>query len=161
MTEQDKQAIAAINQITYGLYVVSSKHDNRINAQIANSMFQITNTPRKVALGINKQNYTYELINASQVLTVNILRQDQLPYVRHFGLQSGRKVDKFARVRFEPGTLGCPILPDALAYLECRVSGSQCVDCGTHMLLVCDVVAGNVLNPGEPLTYDYYRKNRG
>jgi len=160
MTEQDKKAIAALNTITYGLYVVSSRTDEKVNAQCGNSMFQITNSPRKIAVGINKSNYTFEFIRASGVLAVNVLRQNQIAYVKHFGLQSGRKVDKFATTRFETRETGSPILPDALSFMDCRVIVPSCIDCGTHMIFVCDVVWGDVLNPGEPLTYDYYRRNR-
>ena len=160
MTEQDKKTIAALNTITYGLYVISSRMGEKVNAQCGNSMFQITNSPRKIAVGINKSNYTFEFIRASGVLAVNVLRQDQIPHVKHFGLQSGRKVDKFATVKYETRETGSPILPDALSFMDCRVIEPSCVDCGTHMIFVCDVVQGDVLNSGEPLTYDYYRKNR-
>jgi flavin reductase (DIM6/NTAB) family NADH-FMN oxidoreductase RutF len=160
MTDQDKKTIAALNTISYGLYVISSKMDGRLNAQCGNSLFQITNSPRKIAVGINKSNYTYEFIRSSGVLAVNVLRQDQIPHVKHFGLQTGRKVDKFATVKYETRETGCPILPDALSYMELRVIAPSCIDCGTHMIFVCDVVQGDVLNTGEPLTYDFYRKNR-
>jgi flavin reductase (DIM6/NTAB) family NADH-FMN oxidoreductase RutF len=160
MTEQDKQTVAALNTISYGLYVISSKMDSKVNAQCGNSLFQITAAPRKVAIGINKKNYTFELIKSSGVLAVNVLKLEQLGYVRHFGLQSGRTVDKFANVKYTTRTTGCPILSDALAFFECRVIHPSCVDCGTHMLFVCDVVEGGVLNPGEALTYDYYRRQR-
>jgi len=160
MTEQDKKTIAALNTISYGLYVISSKMDGRVNAQCGNSLFQITNSPRKIAVGINKSNYTFEFIKSSGAMAVNILKQDQIPYVKHFGLQTGRKVDKFATVKYETRGTGCPILPDALSYMDLRVIMPSCIDCGTHMIFVCDVVEGDVLNPGEPLTYDFYRKNR-
>ncbi len=160
MTEQDKKAIAALNTVSYGLYVISSKMDGRVNAQCGNSLFQITTAPRRVAVGINKSNYTFEFIRSSGVLCLNVLRQDQIPYVKHFGLQTGRKVDKFATVKYEARATGSPVLPDALAFMDCRVVVPNCVDCGTHMIFVCDMTEGDVLNPGEPLTYDFYRKNR-
>ena len=116
MTEQDKKAIAALNTISYGLYVISSKMDGRVNAQCGNSLFQITTAPRRVAVGINKSNYTFEFIRSSGVLCLNVLRQNQIPYVKHFGLQTGRKVDKFATVKYEARATGSPVLPDALAY---------------------------------------------
>ena len=71
MIDQDKKAIAALNTISYGLYVISSKMDGRVNAQCGNSLFQITNSPRKIAVGINKSNYTHELIRSSGVMAVN------------------------------------------------------------------------------------------
>lgn len=157
---QDRQAIAALNTITYGLYIISSKMDGKINAQCGNSLFQITNSPRKIAVGINKTNYTFEFIRSSGEMAINVLRQDQIPYVKHFGLQTGRKVDKFATLKYETRNTGCPILPDALAYLECRAIMPDCIDCGTHMIFICDVLEGTVLNPGEALSYDYYRRNR-
>jgi flavin reductase (DIM6/NTAB) family NADH-FMN oxidoreductase RutF len=160
MTDQDKKTIASLNTITYGLYVISSKMDGKVNAQCGNSLFQITNSPRKIAVGINKSNYTFEFIKSSGLLAVNVLKQDQIAYVKHFGLQTGRKVDKFATVKYETRATGCPILPDALSYMDLRVIMPSCIDCGTHMIFVCDVVEGEVLNLGEPLTYDFYRKNR-
>ena len=160
MTEQDKKTLAALNTISYGLYVISSKRGDRVNAQAGNSLFQITTSPRQIALGINKSNYTCEFIHESGLLAINVMKQDQIPLVKHFGLQSGRKVDKFAAVKYVTRTTGCPILPEAHSFLDCRVLREKCVDCGSHMLFVCEVVEGEVLNPGEPLTYDYYRKNR-
>jgi flavin reductase (DIM6/NTAB) family NADH-FMN oxidoreductase RutF len=113
-----------------------------------------------MAVGINKSNYTCEFIKASGVMAINALRQDQIPYVKHFGLQTGRKVDKFATVKYITRSTGCPILPDAHSFFECRVFHELCRDCGTHMLFVCDILEGDVLNPGEVLTYEYYRRNR-
>src|SRR5512137_1167898 len=127
MTEQDKKKIAALNTISYGLYVISSKMDGKVNAQCGNSLFQITNSPRKIAVGINKSNYTYEFISSSGVLAVNVLKQDQIPYVKLFGLQSGRTVDKFAAVKYETRETGCPILPDALSYMDLRVIMPSCI----------------------------------
>jgi flavin reductase (DIM6/NTAB) family NADH-FMN oxidoreductase RutF len=160
MTDQDKNALAALNTISYGLYVISSRVGDRINAQTGNSLFQVTTSPRQIALGINKSNYTYEFIRDSGVLAINVLKQDQIPYVKHFGLQTGRKTDKFATVKYAARTTGCPVLPDAHAFLDCRVLQPKCIDCGSHMVFICEVVDGEVLNPGEPLTYSYYRKNR-
>jgi flavin reductase (DIM6/NTAB) family NADH-FMN oxidoreductase RutF len=160
MTEQDKKAIAALNTITYGLHVISSCRDGRINAQCGNSLFQITNSPRRLALGINKSNLTHEFIMASGVLCVSELVPEQMPLVKHFGLQSGRKVDKFAAVPYATRGTGCPLLPGSLAFFDCRVIMPSCIDCGTHTIFVCDVLEADILNPGEPLTYDYYRKNR-
>jgi flavin reductase (DIM6/NTAB) family NADH-FMN oxidoreductase RutF len=160
MTEHDKQTLASLNTITYGLYVISSRRGDQVNAQCGNSLFQVTVSPFQIAIGINRANYTFEFIRDSLALAINVLRQDQIPYVKHFGLQSGRTVDKFASVKYVTRSTGCPILPDAIAYMDCRVIAPKCIDCGTHMVFICDVVEGDVLNPGEPLTYDYYRNHR-
>lgn len=160
MTEQDKQAIAALNTISYGLYIISSKMNGRVNAQCANSLIQVTAAPRRIALGINKHNYTCEFINSSGLVAVSVLKQEQIHYVRHFGLQSGRKIDKFVGVSYITKETGCPILPDALAFLECRVLPDRSYDCGTHILFVCDVTSGGTMNPGTALTYDFYRRYR-
>ena len=160
MTEMDKKTLAAFNTISYGLYVISSRRGEKVNAQVGNSLFQITVSPRQIALGINKSNYTFEFIRDSLVVAVNVLRQDQIPLVKHFGLQSGRTVDKFSTVPYITRATGCPILPEALACMDCRINAPKCVDCGSHMVFICDVLEGEVLNPGAPLTYDYYRKNR-
>jgi flavin reductase (DIM6/NTAB) family NADH-FMN oxidoreductase RutF/rubrerythrin len=141
--------------------VVSSKSDGKFNAQAANTVFQITSEPARVAVGINKLNLTHEYIEASKVLTVTVLGKGNMKHIKRFGFQSGRSVDKFAGLQFTLSpNVGCPVIPDGVAYLECRIRPEMSVDTGTHTLYVADVVGGGALRSTEPITYGYYRANR-
>ncbi|MDO8735174.1 MAG: flavin reductase family protein [Elusimicrobiota bacterium] len=161
MSQDRKKIIEAVNKISYGLYVISSvAKDGRINGQIGNTVFQITSTPMRVAVGINKSNYTYELIKESGVFAINVLQQNQLELVTLFGLKSGREINKFENVKYHKTAAGVPVLDDILSWMECRVVSELTVDCGTHALFVADVVDGDVLTSDEPLTYKLYRDSK-
>lgn len=152
---------AGLYAMSYGMFVVSSKKDGKFNAQTCNTVFQVTGEPPRVAIGINKQNLTHEFIDESHVLVVTILGKGNMKHVKRFGFQSGRTVDKFQGLQFalSPG-VGCPVIPDGVAYLECRVRPDMSVDVGTHTLYIADVVGGSQLKSTEPITYGYYRANR-
>lgn len=156
--EEEEEAKQAIAKISYGLYIVGSPKDDKLNAQVCNTVFQITSRPMKVAVGINKGNLTAEHISASGVFSINILDRDSLSLVKHFGYRSGREVNKFEGIEYTVGKTGSPLLSAAIAHLECRVLSDKVVDCGTHWLFVADVVGGKMLKEAEPMTYDYYRK---
>ena len=151
---------AALDAITYGLYVVSSFNDGKINAQIANSLFQLTSKPPQIAACLNKRNLTTDFVLASQRFAVSILTQDQSDIVKVFGYQSGRNADKFANVKYVPGQNGCPILTDCLAYLEAEVIPDKTVDVGTHILFVAKVTSGRLATKRDALTYSFYRNKK-
>jgi len=152
---------AGIYAMSYGMYVVASKNGDKFNAQAANTVFQVTSEPTRVAIGINKLNQTHDFIEASKVLTVTVLGKGNMKHIKRFGFQSGRNVDKFAGLQFTLSPkVGCPIVPDGVAYLECEVRPEMSVDVGTHTLYVADVVGGGELKSTEPITYAFYRANR-
>jgi len=152
---------AGIYAMSYGLFVISSKDGGKFNAQTANTVFQVTSEPVRVAVGINKANLTHEFIEKSGVLAITVLGKGNLGHVRHFGFKSGRNVDKLAAVKYELSPkIGCPILPDGVAYLECEVKRYLSSDVGTHILYVADVVGGGALRKSAPITYAYYRANK-
>lgn len=148
--------LKALRSCTYGLYVVSSMRGDRLNGQIANTIFQITSEPPTIAVSINRQNLTHEFISESKAFAGAILSQDTpLSFIGQFGFKSGRDVDKFKDVNYKPGETGVPILLDhSLAYLEARVFDR--LDVGTHTVFVGEVVGADVLSEGEPMTYAYY-----
>lgn len=150
----------AIFKISYGLYVVTSINGGRKNGQTANTVFQVTDNPMRVAAGLNKNNLTCEFVRESGVFAVNILGQDGHDMVRHFGFRSGRDVDKFADVAYVTGVTGAPILEKCIAYLECRVLPEKTVDVGSHYLFIAEVVAGKLKVDAEPMTYAYYRRTK-
>ncbi len=156
--EERAKVKAAIHKFSYGLFVIGSRKGDSINAQTANTAFQITSDPDRVAIGINKANLTWEYISQSRVFSISILGRGQIDTVKHFGFQSGRKVDKFSDVSYFTAKTGAPILEDCLAWLDCQVQ--QEVDVGTHTIFVGLVVGGDRLKDEDPLTYAYYRQNR-
>lgn len=149
-------------RISYGLYLIGSTKDGRINAQIANTFFQITSDPATVAIGINKNNLTHDYIKSSGVFTASILSESvSLELIGHFGFKSGRNVDKFATITFKLGETGAPYLTEnSVAYLEAKVINS--VDTPSHTLFIGKVINGALLNEEEPLTYaDYHLRKTG
>jgi flavin reductase (DIM6/NTAB) family NADH-FMN oxidoreductase RutF/rubredoxin len=151
---------AALDTISYGLYVVTSRNGQKVNGQCANSVFQVTSQPPRIAVAINKRNLTHEYIMKSGVLAVSVLRQDDAPMVRNFGYSSGRDRDKFAEVDYISGKNGCPILKNCVSYIEARVIPEKTSDVGTHTLFVADVTGGGVVEECEALTYTFFRRQK-
>ena len=148
----------ALHKLGYGLYVVSSRKGARLNAQIANTVFQITSEPPTIAVSINKHNLTHEFIMESKVFTASVISQDApLSFVGHFGFKSGRDLDKFHSINHKLGETKAPIVLDhTLAYLEAKVM--QELDVGTHTIFIGELVGADVLREGEPMTYAYYHQ---
>lgn len=148
----------ALHSLSYGLYVVASQKQGKLNAQIANTVIQVTSEPPTIAVSINKQNLTHEFIAQSKVFAASILSKDTpLSFVGHFGFKSGREVDKLEGVNYKLGETTAPIVLDnSLAYLEARVINQ--VDVGTHTIFVGELVGADVLKEGEPMTYAYYHQ---
>jgi len=150
--------LKALYKLGYGLYVVSSARGDKINGQIANTVFQITSEPAAIAVSINKTNLTHEFIKESKVLAVSVLSQDTpLSFIGRFGFKSGRDIDKFEGISHKKGETQAPVLIDnSLAYLEAKVS--QQLDVGTHTIFVGELVGADILKEGEPMTYAYYHQ---
>jgi flavin reductase (DIM6/NTAB) family NADH-FMN oxidoreductase RutF/rubredoxin len=150
--------LKALHAISYGMYVVGSRKGDRINGQIANTVVQVSSEPAKISVCINKENLTHEFIKDSGVFTVSILSQDTpLSFIGGFGFKSGRETNKFNGVNYKIGVTQAPIVLDhALAYLEARVIND--VDAGTHTDFIGEVVAAEVVQKGEPMTYAYYHQ---
>ena len=151
---------AALDTISYGLYVVTSLNDHKINGQCWNTVFQLTDKPLQLAVCLNKNNLTYEYVDKSGVLAISVLEQNDSEMVRTFGYKSGRSVDKFAGIEYITGQNGCPILKTCVAYLEGRVLRDKITDVGTHSLFVIDVTAGTTISAEQPLTYLYFREHK-
>ncbi len=150
--------LKALYKLGYGVYVVTSIKENKLNGQIANTVFQITSEPPAIAVSINKDNLTHEFIKQSKVLAASILSQDTpLSFIGHFGFKSGRDLDKLSGINYKIGETGAPLVTDnSLAYLEARVNKE--VDVGTHTIFIGEVVGAEVIKEGEPMTYAYYHQ---
>ncbi len=155
-----KSMQSALFKISYGLFIVTSVKGERINGQIANTVFQITSEPMRVAVGINKSNLTHEFMQESGVLGITVLGQDGHDLVRRFGYSSGRERDKFAGLEYFRATTGVPIIRGGIAFLEGQILRDKSVDVGTHTLFIADVIDGAVIEDREPMTYAYFRKTK-
>ncbi len=148
--------LTTLFKISYGMFIISSKKDDKFNGQIANTVMQVTAEPPTLAVCINKQNLTHEYINSSKVFTVSIITENaDMPFIGKFGFKSGRNIDKFADTNYKTGITKAPIVTDfALGYLECELVNS--LDCGTHTMFVGKIIEAQLLNNEPPMTYAYY-----
>jgi len=145
-----------LHKISYGLYAIATRKGDKINGQIANTVFQITSKPATLAVSINKENYTHEFIKESRSYVVNVLdRETGMVFIGRFGFKCGRDIDKFEGIKYRLSLLGNPILEEnSIAFLEVRVEKE--VDVGTHTIFIGEVVDADTVSDGEPMTYAYY-----
>lgn len=137
----------------YDVNVITTTDGEKINGQIATWVTQVSEEPALIALCLAPTRYTYELLNNSKVLAVNMLSKDQTDLVTVFGYQSGRDANKFDNVQYKPGTTGSPIIDGVAAYLECKVR--DIYEGGDHQIILADVVEGNIVKGGERLSYQW------
>lgn len=151
----------ALHKISYGLYIVSSKIGDKINGQIANTLFQVTSEPKTIAVSINKKNLTHEYITHSNLYTVSILtEQTPMPFIGTFGFKSGRDIDKFKNINYKTGITEIPIVLDyTLAFIEASIIKK--IDVITHTIFIGKVKDADILNDEKPMTYEYYHKVKG
>ena len=148
----------ALYKIGYGLYVLSSRTGEKDNACIVNAVMQVTSSPMRVALAVNKENLTHDMIRDSGVFTLSMLTEETpFDLIRHFGFQSGRQADKFdGTFPAQRGENGVMHLDQFVnAWLSCRVVSTT--DLGTHTLFLADVEDGDVLSDQPSLTFAYYQ----
>lgn len=149
--------VKGLEYITYGLYIVTSSHDGKDGGLIVNTVFQVTAEPARVAISVNKESYTHELIKQSGIFAAMPLEQNtDLPFIGRFGFRTQRSFDKFAGLQMRRGVFGAPIVMEhTLSFLEAEVE--QTVEVGTHTLFIGRVKNAGCNNlPGQPLTYEYY-----
>jgi len=148
----------AFRDLSYGLYIVTSRYEDRLNGQIVNTVIQVTSDPPRVAVIINKKNLTHEFISKTKAFGVSVLEQSApMSFFGPFGFRSGRDIDKLSKVGYEEGVTGIPLITEhALSTLEVKVFDQ--IDLGTHTIFIGDAVNSAVLKTGRPLTYQYYHE---
>ena len=155
----NKNDLTALFKIGYGLYVVTSNDGEKDNGLIVNTVTQLTDNPNRVAVNINKENYSHHIIKKTGVMNVNILSVDA-PFAlfENFGFQSGRQADKFAHWKTYRADNGLPFLAQYInAFLSLKVE--QYVDLGTHGMFICTVTEARVISDKPTMTYAYYQEN--
>ena len=155
----NKNDLSALFNIGYGLYVVTSNDGAKDNGLIVNTVSQVTNTPNRVAVTINKANYSYHVIKQTGILNVNCL-DISAPFsvFQNYGFQSGRTADKFAGVEELRSDNGLRFLPRYInSFMSLKVESF--VDLDTHGMFICSVTEARVMSDKETMTYTYYQNN--
>ena len=155
----DKNDLTALFKIGYGLYVVTTNDGKKDNGLIVNTVSQVTSSPNRVAVVINKQNYSHHVIRGTGVLNVNCLSVDApFSVFENYGFRSGRTVDKFAGQEVLRSDNGLVFLSRYVnAFMSLKVE--QYVDLDTHGMFICSVTEARVLSDRETMTYTYYQQN--
>ena len=147
--------------LSYGLYIVTSRDGERMNGQIATAAMQVTAVPPKIVVCLSKETLTHELLIKSGKFGITVLDQEiTMQEIGPWGFRSGRDIDKFRNAHYRIGSeTGVPLVLDhALSVLEAKVIDT--VDVGTHTMFVGEVEGAQRLREGKPLTYDYYQKEK-
>ena len=155
----DKHDMSALFRIGYGLYVVTSNDGKRDNGLIVNTVTQVSDNPNRIAVNINKANYSHHVIRQTGILNVNCLSVDApFKVFETFGFQSGRTADKFAGMAPIRSDNGLAILPKYInAAFSLKVE--PYVDLGSHGMVICSVTEARVMNDRETMTYTYYQNH--
>ncbi len=155
----DKNDLTALFKIGYGLYVVTSNDGKKDNGLIVNTVTQVTDSPNRIAVTINKANYSHHIIKQTGIMNVNCLSTDApFKVFRNFGFQSGRTVDKFKDCEPMRSDNGLIFLPHYInAFMSLKVE--QYVDLDTHGMFICTVTESRVISPAETMTYTYYQSS--
>jgi len=155
----NKNDMTALFNIGYGLYVVTSNDGKKDNGLIVNTVTQVTNTPNRIAVTINKENYSHHIIKQTGIMNINCLSTDApFSVFEAFGFRSGRNVDKFADCTPLRSDNGLVFLPRYInSFMSLKVE--QYIDLDTHGMFICSVTEARVLSDRETMTYTYYQNN--
>ena len=155
----DKNDLTALFNIGYGLYVITSNDGKKDNGLIVNTVTQVTNTPNRIAVTINKQNYSHHIIKQTGIMNINCLSVDApFSVFENFGFKSGRNTDKFAgeeQLRSDNGLIFLRRYINSFMSLKVE----QYIDLDTHGMFICSVTEARVISDAETMTYTYYQKN--
>ena len=149
----------ALYKLSYGLHILTARESEKDNGCIANTCFQVAEAPDKLAISVQKNNLTRQMIENTGVFNVSVLTED-VPFetIRYFGMQSGRDTEKF------DGSYGVSRSHNGLLYLtehtnamfSCKVL--EKLDLGSHTMFIGEVTESKVLSKGESCTYAHYHK---
>ena len=150
----------ALFKIGYGLYVLTAREGEKDNGCIVNSVMQVTSEPLQIAVCVNKNNYTCEMIQHTRKFNISILAEgSDFEIFKRFGYQCGRDIDKFAGfqdIKRSPNEV-LYVTKNTNAFMSAFVH--QEIDLGTHIMFIAQLVAAEVLSEKPTVTYDFYQKN--
>ncbi|MEE1006821.1 MAG: flavin reductase [Acutalibacteraceae bacterium] len=155
----DKNDLTALFNIGYGLYVITSNDGKKDNGLIVNTVTQVTNTPNRIAVTINKENYSHHIIKQTGIMNINCLSVDApFSVFENFGFKSGRNTDKFKQEEQLRSDNGLIFLRRYInSFMSLKVE--QYIDLDTHGMFICSVTEARVISDAETMTYTYYQKN--
>ncbi len=145
-----------LRALTYGMYIVSSINDGTPNAQIANTVFQVTSEPPIIAVSTNKENLTYNYIKKSRLFGITVLSEEaDFKFIARFGFRTGKDFNKFDGVNFKYSNLGIPLITDyGIAVLSFKVVDEK--EFPTHTIFFGELIDSEVLSNASPMSYSYY-----
>ncbi|MCR5784348.1 MAG: flavin reductase [Eubacterium sp.] len=149
----------ALYSLSYGVFMLGARSGEKKNGCITNTCIQVANSPTRIAIAVINTNYTCDLIKESGVFTMSLLDQSiTFETIKHFGMQSGRDVDKLDGLPLPEDENGVPYMNwGSCAMISAKVVSSQ--DLGSHTLFIGEVLDAKVLSENEPLTYAFYQSN--
>ncbi len=151
--------LKAMFKLSYGLYVLTAKENEKDNGCIINTVTQVTSDPNRITIAVNKSNYTHDMIMRTKKFNISVLtEQSKFATYKHWGFQSGATVDKCENITFQRSENGLIYLEEECnAYLCAEVISTT--DLGSHTLFLANVVDAEVISEDESVTYSYYQKN--
>lgn len=155
----NKHDLSALFNIGYGLYLVTCNDGKKDNGLIINTISQVTNSPNRIAVTINKQSYSHHIIKQTGLMNINCLTNDTpFKIFEIFGFQSGRNIDKFKNYPPLHSDNGLAFLPRYInSFMSLKVE--QYVDLDTHGMFICSLTESRVISTKETMTYTYYQNN--
>ncbi len=155
----NKNDLSALFNIGYGLYVVTSNDGKKDNGLIVNTVTQVTNSPNKIAVTINKENYSHHIISQTGKMNINCLTVDApFSVFENFGFRSGRNADKFEGIDILRSDNDLAFLPRYInSFMSLKLV--QYVDLDTHGMFICEVTEARAITNAETMTYSYYYNN--
>lgn len=149
----------ALYKLSYGLFVLTAKENDKDNGCIINTAIQVTSTPNRISVTVNKQNLTHDMIKNTGIFNISVLSENAtFDTFKNFGFQSGRDADKFVEVHYNRADNGITYIMDGSnAYFSATVE--QEIDLGTHTMFIAEVTDMQVLTQDSSTTYQYYQSN--
>lgn len=149
----------AMNKLTYGLFIITARENEKDNGCIVNTVTQVTASPNRITVAINKNNYTCGMISRTGVFNVSVLTEDsKFATYKNWGFQSGADKDKCEGITYKRADNGVIyITEECNSYISAKVVSAT--DLGTHILFLADVADAEILGDGESVSYAYYHKN--
>ncbi|UCD84806.1 MAG: flavin reductase [Deltaproteobacteria bacterium] len=145
-----------LHKLTTGIYVLTTKKEDEINGMIATWVSQVSSRPPLIVVCVKNVRYSHHMIKDSGIFVINILRDNQKDLVTIFKSRVKTKSDKFKEIPYFIKDTGAPIIKDALAYLECKVTSS--IDPGDHTIFLGEVIHAEMLRDGQPLNIHHLGK---
>ena len=138
-----------LRRISYGLYVVGTDDGGRLNGMTANTCIQVAEDPLRAILAIGKTTLTWEILHRHPAAAVSLLGEDGgYDLARHFGLQSGREIDKWAAIPHRLAANGCPVLEQCVGFLELSLIPGAELDAGDHTVFLAEIRNGGAMGRG-------------